>query len=48
MEKVLLDTDVFSEVIKAQNLAIAQKATQYFQEYRRYTLSVITVIMIYL
>lgn len=46
MEKVLLDTDVFSEITKAKNPAITRKATQYFQEHKRYTLSVITVMEI--
>ncbi|MBX9790016.1 MAG: PIN domain-containing protein [Pirellulales bacterium] len=43
MDKVLLDTDIFSEVLKGRNRTVARNATAYREHFGRYTLSAITV-----
>lgn len=43
MDKALLDTDIFSEILKGHNQTVARNATSYRQHFGRYTLSAITV-----
>lgn len=43
MDRALLDTDIFSEVIKAKDPLVSQGACVYRQMFGRYTLSTITV-----
>jgi tRNA(fMet)-specific endonuclease VapC len=43
MDKALLDTDAFSEVIKAKNVTVRKNASTYRRVHGRYTISVITV-----
>ena len=43
MDKALLDTDIFSEILKGRNESVARNASAYRQQFRRYTLSAITV-----
>jgi tRNA(fMet)-specific endonuclease VapC len=43
MDKVLLDTDIFSEVLKGRNQVVARNAAAYRQHFGHYTLSAITV-----
>lgn len=43
MRKALLDTDIFSEILKGVDLVVAQRATAYRTVFGRYTISVITV-----
>jgi len=43
MDKVLLDTDIFSEVLKGQNQIVARNAAAYRRHFGHYTLSAITV-----
>jgi tRNA(fMet)-specific endonuclease VapC len=42
MDDVLLDTDILSEVLRAQNPAVAKSARNYFQEHGQFTFSSIT------
>lgn len=44
MNKALLDTDIYSEVLKAVNPTVASNAAQYRQQHGVYSLSVVTVI----
>ena len=44
MNKALLDTDIYSEVLKAVNPTVAANASQYRQQHGVYSLSVITVV----
>ncbi len=46
MDKVLLDTDIFSEILKGVDRTIAARATAYFAIFGRYTISTITVLEI--
>jgi tRNA(fMet)-specific endonuclease VapC len=46
VNEALLDTDIYSEVLKAIDPTVAQNATQYRQQHGIYTLSVITVMEI--
>ena len=46
MNKALLDTDTYSEVLKAVNPAIAQNAATYRQQHGIYSLSVVSVMEI--
>lgn len=46
MNKALLDTDTYSEVLKAVNLTIAQNAALYRQQHGIYSVSVISVMEI--
>jgi tRNA(fMet)-specific endonuclease VapC len=43
MDQALLDTDIFSEVLKRKNQNVVQNATAYRQHFGHYTISVITV-----
>jgi tRNA(fMet)-specific endonuclease VapC len=43
VNKALLDTDIYSEVLKARNPTVAQNAAAYRQRHGVYTVSVITV-----
>ena len=43
MNKALLDTDIYSEVLKAINQTVVQNATTYRQAFGKFTLSVVTV-----
>jgi tRNA(fMet)-specific endonuclease VapC len=43
MERSLLDTDTFSEVLKGRHVAICQKAEAYLSVFGHFTLSVTTV-----
>jgi tRNA(fMet)-specific endonuclease VapC len=43
VNKALLDTDIYSEVLKAKNPTVAQNAATYRQHHGVYTVSVITV-----
>ncbi len=43
MNKALLDTDIYSEVLKAKNPTVTHNATLYRQQHGVYTVSVITV-----
>lgn len=46
MNKALLDTDTYSEVLKAVNPTVAQNAASYRQHHGMYSVSVITVMEI--
>lgn len=46
MERTLLDTDIFSEVLKQKNPQVVIKAKQYHQQFGRYTIATITVLEI--
>lgn len=43
MDKVLLDTDIFSEVLKGRNEKVTRNATAYRRHFGQYTVSAITV-----
>src|ERR1017187_3153769 len=43
MSKTLLDTDIYSEILRAVNATVIGHASSYRQAYGRLTLSVITV-----
>jgi tRNA(fMet)-specific endonuclease VapC len=43
MKKALLDTDIFSEILKARNTAVVAKAIDYKEIFGQFTISVITV-----
>jgi predicted nucleic acid-binding protein len=43
MRETLLDTDIYSEVLRAVNVTVTARARSYRQTYGRLTLSVITV-----
>ena len=44
MARVLLDTDIFSEVLKGVDQKVAASASEYHRVFGRYTISVITVL----
>ena len=46
MTRALLDTDIYSEVLKAVDRRVLDRATAYLEEYGRYTISAITVMEI--
>ncbi|MBK7585044.1 MAG: PIN domain-containing protein [Myxococcales bacterium] len=46
MAKVLLDTDILSEIIKQRDPAVVAQATEYLAEERRFTISVLSVMEI--
>ena len=46
MDKSLLDTDIFSEVIKRVDHLVIQKAHEYIRAFSRYSISTITVMEI--
>lgn len=43
MDRALLDTDTYSEVVRERNARVANRASAYLQEFGRFTLSVVTV-----
>jgi len=43
MNKVLLDTDIFSEIFKWKNPNVIKMAKEYYAKFARYTPSIITV-----
>lgn len=43
MERALLDTDIFSEVLRGRNQAVVAKADAYLATFGKFTVSVITV-----
>jgi tRNA(fMet)-specific endonuclease VapC len=43
MNKVLLDTDILSEILKAKNPAVVSKAVEYKENFEQFTISAITV-----
>ena len=47
MDKSLLDTDIFSEILKGINPNVVAKATAYRSVFGQYTISVITVMEIF-
>ena len=44
MNRTLLDTDIFSEVLKGRDQKVAVRATTYRKAFFRYSLSTITVV----
>jgi tRNA(fMet)-specific endonuclease VapC len=46
MPKSLLDTDIFSEILKGVDPVVAQRATAYWKTYGRYTISAVAVMEI--
>ena len=46
MEKVLLDTDIFSEILKRKHPQVIKMAQKYHSIFGRYTISMITVMEI--
>jgi len=46
MDKSLIDTDIFSEILKGIDQNVVKKAITYYSIYGHYTISVITVIEI--
>lgn len=46
MDKALLDTDIFSEVLKGVNPTATARATAYHATFGQYTTSLITVLEI--
>ncbi|WP_250846850.1 hypothetical protein [Aquisphaera insulae] len=46
MNRALLDTDIYSEILKAIDKTVTHNATAYRQAHRRLTFSVITVMEI--
>jgi tRNA(fMet)-specific endonuclease VapC len=43
MARVLLDTDILSEILKGKNATVAPKASTYFAEHGHFTTSSVTV-----
>jgi tRNA(fMet)-specific endonuclease VapC len=43
MDRALLDTDTFSEIIKSKNQNVLRNAVAYRQQFGRYTLSSVTI-----
>jgi predicted nucleic acid-binding protein len=43
MKKALLDTDIFSEILKARNTTVVARAVHYKETFGQFTISVITV-----
>ncbi len=46
MDKALLDTDIFSEILKGANPTVATRAAAYHASFGHYTISLITVLEI--
>jgi len=46
MNKVLLDTDIFSEIFRRKNPNVVRKAEAYYDIYGKYTTSIVTVMEI--
>ncbi|MCG8422107.1 MAG: PIN domain-containing protein [Proteobacteria bacterium] len=43
MSKALLDTDILSEVLKARDKFVAERARSYLEEHSQFTVSAVTV-----
>lgn len=43
MKSILLDTDIFLEILKGQNSVVQANAQHYLKQFNRYAVSVITV-----
>jgi len=46
MNKTLLDTDIFSEILKGKHVKVISNANDYYKHFNRYTISIITVVEI--
>ena len=46
MDKTLLDTDIFSEILKDKHEKVRKTANEYYSIYHKYTISTITVLEI--
>lgn len=46
MLKTILDTDIFSEILKNKNAKVSKKAKEYFGYFKYYTITTITVLEI--
>lgn len=46
MNKTLLDTDIFSEILKKKNQNVIERASVYYRIFESYTISIFTVIEI--
>lgn len=46
MNKILLDTDIFSEILKGKHIRVIQNAHNYYKHFNQYTISIITVLEI--
>jgi tRNA(fMet)-specific endonuclease VapC len=46
MDKTLLDTDIFSEILKQKHPRVVTVAQQYYQQFGHYTVSTITILEI--
>ena len=46
MNRILLDTDIFSEVLKERDQQVVVTARQYYSRFGQYTVSIITVLEI--
>ena len=46
MERTLLDTDIFSEVLKQKHSQVVEMSRQYYKQFGRYTISTLTVLEI--
>ncbi|MEM7532933.1 MAG: PIN domain-containing protein [Chloroflexota bacterium] len=46
MKQTLLDTDIFSEILKKKHAQVVDTSQQYLQQYKMYTISTITVMEI--
>jgi len=44
MDKSLLDTDILSEILKGKNFNVIHQAKDYYQQFRQYTISTVTVL----
>jgi tRNA(fMet)-specific endonuclease VapC len=44
MTKVILDTDTYSEILRAKNVALVKKAIAYRQQFGAYTLTAATIV----
>jgi predicted nucleic acid-binding protein len=44
MNKALLDTDIFSEILKERNAKVMAKAHDYFDQFEKFTISTLTVV----
>lgn len=45
-DRTLLDTDIFSELMRAKSVAVQERAAAYLEQHGRFTTSVITVLEI--
>ena len=44
MDKTLLDTDIFSEIVKGKHVGVITKASDYYAKFGQYTISILTVV----